>query len=184
MLLKNISILNNKNSYYNNEKEKYKLKKETKTPWKEGEKKHLFLKVKYNFLSNASTMQKSQADTSLLYQFSSYLNAYFFIRPTFFLFSYFLNQNRGKMYYTFLNFLKQNRRQPFLECGISKNSLSGAISTQSCCTSLHTHCFAFRVSFPSFIPELLVTSHYGVCLQRLITSWLDYCKTLLIWQET
>ena len=162
MWLKNISILNNKNSYYNNENEKYKLKKETKTPWKEGEKKHLLLKVKYNFLSNASTMQKSQADTCLVSQFSRYLNAYFFICPTFFLFSYFLNLNRGKMYYTFLNFLKQNRRQPFLECGISKTASGGNQHTGLLYLTPYT-----LLCLQSFLPllHLWATCHFSLwCL--------------------
>lgn len=66
------------------------LKKKLKLPGRKVRKKHLLLKVKYNFLSNASTMQKSQADMSLVSQFSRYLNACFLIHPTFsFLFSYF-----------------------------------------------------------------------------------------------
>lgn len=161
------------------------LKKKLKLPGRKVRKKHLLLKVKYNFLSNASTMQKSQADMSLVSQFSRYLNACFFIHPTFFfLFSYFWNQNRGKMYYTLQNFLKLNRLQPFLECGIRRNSLPGACSTPSCVHhSTHT-ALPSKLPVPSFSPELLVTSHYCVCLQPLITSCLDYCKTLLIWQET
>lgn len=114
------------------------LKKKLKLPGRKVREKHLLLKVKYNFLSNASRIQKCQADTPLVSQFSGYPNAYFFIRPTFFLFSYFLNQNRGKMYYTLLNFLKQNRRHLFWSAASVKQPLGGNQHTGLLCLTPHT----------------------------------------------